>query len=231
MYHVRRVILVLSDECMTLLQQCARINPHLVVSPGSVVGSITPRRNRFLQCTLPDVFPVEFRLHDLSGFLRQLGLFDKPDIEFDTNRMVISDQFGAKSEYQYSKKEDLIYMDRQLNIGEFTYSIHIPDTAIDKILRSAAANAVEDIALVGEGGFAYLKSMDKKKNSRVFSVKLGKCDRDFCIYLKHSKKNKLIIMPMSYDVSVSDRGILKFDSMIGDASITYYMACERDSII
>lgn len=226
----------LSEDALMTLQFMSRINPHLVVEAGSRLKSLSLLRSRLLQVDVVDVFPVPFALHDLVGFLKQLTLFDNPDFDFGEKSMIITDEFGARLEYWYSMKEDLIYANRELPNFEADHIIEVPESAIDKIIRSADANNVEDISLFSDGENAYIKSLDKDNPKRVFSVCLGPSKGKFTVYFKHSKKstkskvnNRLTLMPMGYTVHISSKGLTKFIGKTSTLTATFFLAAERDS--
>ncbi len=217
-----------SSGTLEVLKQCAKINNHLVISKGNSIRTLTEKKNRMLVATVPDEFPVEFRVHDLSGFLRQLALFDEPELDFRDDRIIITDSYGSMAEYWYSNKEDLIYVDRAFNLDNFYVDFDLPAIALDKVIRASGANSVEDVGFASDGSNVIIKALNKKKPKRIFSVDLGACDKQFEVYLKHAKKNKLILMPLDYKVSISEQGILRFRSGFEDVQIDYYIACERD---
>jgi hypothetical protein len=219
-----------TDETIQIMQAMGAMNEHLVINGGDKISSLSERRNRMMEVHLNDSFPVPFALHSLSGFLRQLSLFDEPEFEFGENSMIITDQFGAKSDYFYSNKEDLVYMRKELPELTIAHEFRLPAVALDKVLRAAAANKVEDIAFVGEDGGVFIKALDKENPKRVFSVRLGDTDQQFEVFLKHGKKNKLTLMPLSYIVRLSDNGLIKLTGLFGeknDIKVTYIMAAER----
>ena len=218
----------LSEEILLLLQNAAKLNQHLVVDAGNILQTISERKNRLMICKLPEEFPMDFALHDLSGFLRQLSLFDEPEIEFKDDKMLITDNAGAKSSYQYSNKEDLIYLDRELNVDGIFTEFKLPNIALDKVIRACGANQVQDISFVGDGKNVFINALNKENPTRVYSINIGETTDCFEFYIRHEKKNKLTIMPLDYTVHLSNRGLIKFESKLGDVDIAYYVACERD---
>jgi len=219
----------LSENTLLVLQQCAKFNQHLVVQSGHEISSINIQKNRLMVATVEDEFS-EFAIHNLSGFLKQLMLFDQPEITFNKDQMIITDS-EAKSTYRYSNKEDLCYLDRKLGKLETAYEFSLSASALDKVIRASAANATEDIALVGENGNCYIKALDKAKPNRIFSVNLGKTKDNFCVYLKHERKNKLQLFNTDYKVRITQSGIVIFETDPNEEQenlkVTFYIASER----
>lgn len=218
----------LSEDTLMVLGNAAKMNQHLVVDVGNKITSLNKHRSRLMICTVKEQFDKEFALHDLGGFLRQLSLFEDPNIEFGDSEFIITDDFGAKSKYDYSHKEDLQYLTRTIEFKDLLVTFELPSEALDKILRASQANGVDDIAFVGENGKVFIKTLNKDNPSRVFSVELGDTDKNFVYYFKHEKDNKLTLLPISYTVNLNKKGLLRFDGLVGDNCISYYVACERD---
>lgn len=222
----------ISQTTITILKNFATLSQHLVVLPGNEIMIVTPKKTQFAIAVIEDNFPVEFALHDLSGFLKIVALFDDPDFEFGESSVVISDATGSSQEYFYSDKEDLIFTEVAPPIPMGDIDFVLPDVALKKILKAAGANGVEDIAFNCVGGEVKLKSLDKENPKRVFSVDLAKdVDTDFNVYIKHSKKgNKLNFLPLDYTVNIT-AGAIRFIAKVEDVEITYIMAYETDSEI
>lgn len=217
----------LNEDVMMILGICAKINPHIVIKKGSRIESLTPARNRLVVADLPIEFPHEIAFADLSGFLRQVSLFDDPDFDFGERSVVITDAHGAKATYQYSNKQDLVYLDRNFREDGYHGRVELPHIAMDKILRASAANKTEDIVFMFEDGMK-IKTMDKEDATRVFSVDLVS-DDNFYASIKHGKKNKVQLLPLDYIVKISPTlGILQFAGAVGECDIKFFIACERD---
>jgi hypothetical protein len=155
-------------------------------------------------------------------------LFDEPDLDFKEDHVVISDEFGSKCSYYYSEKEDLIYLDKDINVSDFIIEFNLSDIELSKILKASAANKTEDIGFFGEGGKVYIKTLDKENPKRTFSVQLGETNKDFMFYIKHVKDSKLTLLPIDYTVNFSKNGVIRFDWLLGDSTVSYYAAVERD---
>lgn len=224
----------ISDVTLTILKNLALFNPHLVINPGNVIRTVNEKKTTLIKATVEEDFPVECAFHDLPGFLKLVALFEDPDFEFGDNSVVIKDATGAKQEYYYSDREDLVFDERNVEFPEADHEFTITADQLKRVLKGAAVNGVEDIAIVGEGGKLYLKALDKEKPKRTFSVELeGESNGDFTVYLKHSKKGgaKLTLLPLDYIVEVSAAKIINFQASVDGVQVSYIMAVEADSEI
>jgi hypothetical protein len=108
------------------------------------------------------------------------------------------------------------------------------------MIKAAGINNVEDIAVVGEEGKVFLKTLDKSKadpsvnltkSKRTFSTLLSDEDKgDFTVFLRHSKKGtKLNFLPLDYTLSVSKKKLIRFAAEIEGVVVEYILVVEADS--
>ncbi len=223
----------LSPITLTILKNFSQYNQHVVINPGKVIRTVNDRRTVMIQSTIEDEFPCEVALHDLSGFLKIVNLFEDPDFEFGENSMIIRDESGAEQEYFYSEKDDLVYEDREIPNMDFDISFNVTDEHIKKVLKGAAANNVEDIAFMADTLGTSLVALDKNNPKRTFKVTLeGASAGGYKAYMKHSKKGtKLDLLPLDYSVQIASKTkVIQFTAEVeGDVSYTAFMALETDS--
>lgn len=232
----------ISEETIQILKNLATFNNHIVVMPGNVLRTVNEKKTTLIKIAVPEEFPVEFALHDLSGLLKTISLFEDPEFEFGELSVVISDETGTSQEYYYSDKEELIWDSRDVAFPEEDIEVAITSENLRKLIKAAGINGVEDIAIVGEGGKVYLKCLDKEKadatvnltkTKRTFSMLLADEDKgEFTVFLKHSKKgNKLSFLPLDYKVLISNKKIINFTAEVEDVTVSYILAVEADSVI
>jgi|TARA_R110000851_G_scaffold290908_1_gene445238 hypothetical protein len=232
----------ISDETIVILKNLATFNNHLVVKAGNVISTVNEKKSTLIKIVVPEEFPVEFALHDLSGLLKTIGLFEDPEFIFGDNSIVISDSSGTTQEYYYSDKDKLIWDERDITFPECDISVTITCDVLKKVIKAAGINGFEDIAVVGEGGKVFLRTLDKEKatgdnltkSKRTFSVLIAEEDKgEFTVFLKHMKKggNKLSFLPLDYELSISNKKIVRFASTVEQYSVSYIMGIEADSVI
>lgn len=215
-----------TEEIIDVFNAASKINDHIVINAGTLITSISPKGNMYLRCRIPYKFPMDFALHDIKGFIRQLSLFDEPELTFYADKVLITDQTSS-SEYYYSDREDLSYIEDEINITDFCVEFNLSNDAINKVIRASAANKTEDIVFGSEEGKLTIKTLDKEDPKRIFSVYLGDNKEDFFIAVKHNKESKLTLLPLDYTVNVSTGGQLRFDGLLNDVQVTYYLAAEQ----
>lgn len=219
----------LSETTFAVLANMAKINPHIVIPKGNVLKTVNEKKTVVVTCSIEETFDVEVALHDLSGFLRVVKMFNDPDFEFGEKSVIISDDI-ASQEYFYSDKEDLVYEERDVNVPDGEINITISHENLVRVTKAAGVNGVEDIAVVGEKGEVYLKALDKEKPKRTFAVRVDEEDHgEFTAYMKHSKKGtKLDFLAVDYQVNINSAKVAKFKN--DDIGLTYILALESDSV-
>lgn len=221
----------ISTATLLILGNMAKLNQHIVIKPGSSLRTVNDKGTTMIEAKVDEKFPVEIALHDLSGFLKVISLFEEPEFEFQDKLVLITDDSGAKQKYYYSDKSELIFNDKEPRKLEYDINFKLSNEILGRTIKSAGVNGTEDIAFVGENEKLYIKALDKENPTRQFSIEVSSENHgNFVGYIKHTKKgNKLMMLPIDYDVSINKLGVIQFTAEIEDFSVTYTMAMERDS--
>ena len=94
------------------------------------------------------------------------------------------------------------------------------------MVKAALVLAVPEVAIVGDGSRVRLVASESKNNlGNKFDYDLDKSDQKFSMIFKVENFSKL--MSRNYTVSVSARGLSKFES--DDGKLTYHVAIEPNS--
>ena len=220
----------LTQTTLTVLAAMSKVNPHIVIQPGNHLQTVNEFGTRVVQATVPDEFPVEVALHNLPEFLNVIKMFNEPEFEFAEDFVVISDDSGAQQVYYYSDKDKLVYRDKKPKELPSDIEFSITSEEFKRVKQSCSVNGVEDICFVGSDQGIKFLSHDKENADREFSINLDSGEYpDFKAYLKESKKNKLVMMDIDYNVAISKLGAVKFSAKIEDLEIEYVVALELDS--
>ena len=79
----------ISSETLNILKNYSSICSNLYVKPGNKIRSLAPTMNVMAEATVPEDFPVEFGIYDLSQFLSTVSLFKDPNFDFQEKMVVI----------------------------------------------------------------------------------------------------------------------------------------------
>ena len=219
----------ISAETLIVLGNMAKLNQHLVIEVGSKIRSINEHGTSFVEFNGDEVYPVQIALHDLSGFLKVVSLFDEPDFDFQDKFVKLSDEFASQT-YYYSEPDELIFNNDEPEPVDYEIKFKLKGAKLQRTLSAALTNNVEDIAFVGKDGAVYLEASDKDNPTRSFSILLEEEDHgNFTALLKQTKKTKINVLPFDYDVEICTFGAIKFSTDIEEFDLSYVMAVEADS--
>ena len=87
----RVVKMNLSNETVSVLKNFSTINQNLVIKSGNSISTISAQKNIIAKATVKETFPQDFAIYDLNEFLAVLSLFEKPDLEFHNDFVVITE--------------------------------------------------------------------------------------------------------------------------------------------
>ena len=95
----------LSNETVTVLKNFSTINQNLVIKTGSDISTMSAMKNIVAKAKVKESFPKDFAIYDLNEFLSCLSLFEKPDLEFDDDFVIITEDGNSRK----SSKSDNIW--------------------------------------------------------------------------------------------------------------------------
>jgi len=195
----------LHDETVSVLKNFAAINKNILIRPGNVIRTVSPSKTVMGKAVVQDEFPTDVCLYELNRFLNTLGLFNNPDIEFKDTHLTI--QSGPSSiRYSYANPELLVVAkDKDLEVSDYFDTIHLTSEVLMALDRARKTLALEEVSIESDGENLYVKAIDASGTTDdEFALQLGKADRKFKAVIK---SENLELMPSSYDVSISSRGI------------------------
>ncbi len=220
----------ISENTLMVLGNMAKLNPHLVIEAGSKIRSINEHGTKVIEYEGDEVFPTQVAFHDLSGFLKVISLFNDPDFDFREKFVKISDSLASQT-YYYSDLEGLTYDNAEANEIDFSINFVLDGNTLTKVLSAASINAVDVISFVGRDGAVYLEASDPENPTRKFSIIV--CEEnhgEFNAQMKQTKKQKINLLPLDYQVQISELGAIRFSTDITDFNISYFMALEAESV-
>jgi len=209
-----------SDRTLTILKSFSTINKSILMKQGNVLRTITPEKTLIAIAKIPDEFPSEACIYDLSRFLSIHGLYENPDVDFKNNHFVISE---GKSKTKYAFADvSMIHApaDRDIKFPEPDVQIEVPWSVMDSVLKATGVLKFEQVAFVGEEGKCYLRAVDSTNStSDTFGVEIGDTADTFTIIIK---KENLKLLAQDYHVSLSVKGLAEFKS----EDVTYYIGVD-----
>lgn len=210
-------------RALTILRNFTTINESIVFNPGSIIQSISPSRTILVKAKINTEVPVKFGVYDLGRFLSSISLFNEPDIHVDGKSVVIAE---GNEKLNYTASEPSLIMtppDKNIQLQSVDVKFNLESDTLTRVMKALSIIGVPEIVFTGDGKNIYLEALNSRDQSASnYKVQVGETDKTFkFIFLAENIK----LLPGSYEVSVSSRGISHFK---GD-DIEYWVSVESNS--
>lgn len=214
----------LSKETLSILKNYSSINQNLLFSPGNILKTITTQNTLLSTATVPDEFPIEFGIYDLSEFLSVLSLFQNPELEFSEKYVKIFESNNS-IKYYAADSSVLVVPKKDINFPDAEIELLLTAENLSLINKTASVLKSADVSFLGQDGKVIVVVADKKNDtSNSFELVLGDTELEFKVNIK---VDMLKFIPGEYQVSISSKRVSKFSSTGSD--LVYYVGIEADS--
>ena len=215
----------LSTETISVLKNFSTINANLMVKSGSSLSTMSAMKNIVAKADVTEEFPSDFAIYDLNEFLSALSLFGKPDLEFNDDFVIITEEGTSKSlKYWYSDPSVVTTPSKEISMPSTELTFNLSSDTLNEITKAAAVIGVPDMALSG----GKLMVTDKKNSTaNAYETSLDGGDMIAAEYKFWFKVENLKVMPGAYDVEVSSKKISHFTNT--KLGVQYWIALEPES--
>jgi hypothetical protein len=214
----------LSTETISVLKNFSTINANLMVKTGSSLSTMSAMKNIIAKADVTEEFPSDFAIYDLNEFLSALSLFGKPDLEFNNDFVIITEEGTSKSlKYWFSDPSVVTTPSKEISMPSTELTFSLSSDTLNEITKAAAVIGVPDMALAG----GKLMVTDKKNttaNAYETSLDVGDVTADYKFWFK---VENLKLIPGAYDVEVSSKKISHFTNT--KLGVQYWIALEPES--
>ena len=223
----------LSNETVSVLKNFSTINQNLVIKKGSNISTMSAMKNIIASAEVKEKFPVDFAIYDLNEFLAALSLFEKPDLDFHDDFVVMTENgsTGKSLKYWYSDPSVVTSPTKEITMPESEVSFTLENNMLVNVQKAAAVIGAPDMALEAMSvGKALLKVTDKKNstaNDYAVGVDVINEDGKDLPYKFWFKVENLKLLSGSYNVAVSSKNISHFVN--SNVDINYWIALEPES--
>jgi hypothetical protein len=83
------MVMKISNQTVKILKNFSKINPTILVRSGKNLVTIDHNKRIIADANVDETMPVDFAIHDLNQFLTVVSLFESPDFEFKSDRVVV----------------------------------------------------------------------------------------------------------------------------------------------
>jgi len=215
----------LSDTTISVLKNYSSINQNLKIDAGNnLVQTMSSMKNIVSKAKVEETFEKDIAIYDLNEFLAALSLFENPELDFEDEYVMISNEGKTSScKYWYSDPSVVTTVSKPIEMPDCEVSFTLSSDELSNITKAAAVIGAPDMVL--ENGS--LRVTDKKnQTANAFSMNVAQ-DIKHLNYAFWFKVENLKLMPGTYDVSVSSKKISHFKNTSVD--IEYYIALEPES--
>lgn len=213
----------LSENTLSILKNFSTINSGIVLKQGKKQRTMSPDKTILAEVNLEDDIGADFGIYDLPQFLGNISTLGNPDLQFNSNHVVMND--GTLKLNYYSCSPTLITSppDKNLDMKSVDVKFILTSANMQKLLRLAAMNAMPNLTVVGKDGKLLLKTHEKENDtSNYASMEIGEhSGEDF---EKSFKTENLKMIADDYDVSITFQGFALFESK--NKPLKYFVALE-----
>lgn len=220
----------LSKQTVNVMKNFASINRAIKIKPGNHILTVSAGRSVFSMYEAPETFPVNIPIYDLSELNSAIGLFDDPEVTFETNKVVLSSG-DQKLEYSYSE-DSLIPEPPALDVLE-KYSpkltgVSFSADTFSQISKASSVLRVNDLMLIAKDGKLVMEVTNSKlpssNNFKIFLQDVDeKLDFNLCVLVENLK-----MLPFSYTLNIYEKFIL-FEYVGSNEKLVYVITLEANS--
>jgi hypothetical protein len=213
----------LSADTLTVLKNFASINPGLEFKQGNQLSTMSPTKTVLAKATVGDSFPEDFCIYDLNQFLSVHSLFKDADVDFE-DANVIFKSGRSKTKYRKTSKTMIVTVpEKELNLPSVEISFTFNDEDFASVMRSASVLQSPNVSIESDGEKIYVtcfNAADDSSHTNLIEVADGNGSKFKAVF----STDNLKMIPGTYDVQISSKGISLFKNTNGNLS--YWIAIE-----
>ena len=214
----------LSTETISVLKNFSTINANLMVKAGSSLSTMSAMKNIVAKADVSEEFPSDFAIYDLNEFLSALSLFGRPDLEFNNDFVIITEEGTSKSlKYWFSDPSVVTTPSKEISMPSTELTFNLSSDTLNEITKAAAVIGVPDMALSG-GKLMVTDKKNSTANAFETSLDVGDVAAEYKFWFK---VENLKVMPGTYDVELSSKKISHFTNT--KLGVQYWIALEPES--
>ena len=221
------MIMKLSDKTINLLKNFSSINQSILIKSGDKLRTISLMKNILAEATVPEDFPKDFGIYDLSQFLNAVSsLHVNPELDFSNNEYLLIREGKKRNRFFFADPNVIVSPpEKSITLPSEDVCFELDTQVLGTLMKAAAIYQVPDLSVIGEAGVVKLVVHDKKNDtSNTHEEIVGETDSEFVF---NFKEENIKILPGTYEVVVSKKLLSRFESK--NHELTYYIALEPDS--
>ena len=215
----------ISNETLDILRNFSSINSGITVKAGNELVTVSAMKNIFAKAVVDESFEKDHSIYDLSEYLGAVSLFDRPNFDFNAEKVTVSEGDNSVT-YYYADPQMVISPTKEITMPEPEVSLDLDKDVLDSLLKASSVLSLPDMVLSSDGQSVVLTVKDKKNStSNVFSKTVAQGNGSTFEMFLRMENMKMI--PGDYTVFVSSKGIAHFTNR--NVAVEYFIALEPDS--
>ena len=215
----------ISNETLDILRNFSSINSGITVKAGNELVTVSSMKNIFAKAVVDESFEKDHSIYDLSEYLGAVSLFDRPNFDFNAEKVTVSEGDNSVT-YYYADPQMVISPTKEITMPEPEVSFDLDKDVLDSLLKASSVLSLPDMVLSSDGQSVVLTVKDKKNStSNVFSKTVAQGNGSTFEMFLRMENMKMI--PGDYTVFVSSKGIAHFTNR--NVAVEYFIALEPDS--
>ena len=216
----------ISNDTLDILKNFSEINNSILINKGNELKTMSPLKNVLAKVTIPEAFPKQCGIYNLSEFIGVVTAMDSPKLDFNEVAVKLSSSKGTLK-YFYSDPAAIVYPEKDIAMSDADIEFEVSADDYTNLMKMALTLNLSDIMVKGcsKSKKIYLCTLDRKNDtSNDFSVEVGDTEKDFNLYFK-AENFKMV--KGDYKVQVTSKGIAHFTHE--SDKLEYWVALEPDS--
>lgn len=219
----------ISEHTISVLNNFSAINQCLIINPGDVLKTVSTQKNVMASAKLPDKFPQEAGIYNLSRFISTLSLFNSPpNLDFNKNTVVID---GNNRQINYALSETSLMIsppDKDFDMENPMMEFKVSWENIQNLQKAASVLNLPMIEFACQDNIYSMRTLDTgNPTSDTYEEIISEdnvvqqATSDFKVSIR---TENMKILPSEYNVRIKDN-ICRFTS--DELNVVYWMSIER----
>lgn len=220
----------LSNETMGILKNFSTINSGIYFKQGSKISTVSQQKNILADAQINETIPKDFGIYDLNNFLSVISLFKEgAELEFDDKNVIIK---GGKSKIKYRYTDPsmiVVAPENRPKLPTVDVSFSLNEEEFNWLMRTANVLGSPNVAIESDGNEVNLVTFDVNDSSaHTNNISLSNVSPDGKTYRLVFRTENLKMLPGSYNIEISSKGIAKFDEP--SKGLVYFVTLETSSV-
>ena len=221
----------LSNDTLSVLKNFGAINQGIMFKKGKKLKTVSSHKNILAEVDIKEDIPADFGVYDLNNFLSVVSLHkDDPTFEFDEKHVVIVGNKGrSKIKYRFCEPTMIVVPpEKQLTMPDAEINFTLSAEDYDWVMRAASVLSSPQVAIESDGTEVNIVTIDLANDSaHTDALKLDAAGDGSKNRMVFKTENLTKVLPGSYDVSISSKGISNFKN--SNVPLQYWITTEQGS--